>query len=167
MLRRCDVDVDCDLQSIVRCCTVLDSLHIQAISQLAASRYSRLSDAIRSCNRLVTLCCPPLDSTAWEYLSNLPTLVKLDIHGHGADHLLDQDNLNLAPFVNVTSFTFRPAAPTFVTVANMITVLQRSEFPSLKESKLCVGDTPWAQAEQLFRALSQKLAGLGQLIATG
>jgi len=63
---------------------------------------------------------------------------------------LDRDQLNFAPFLNVTSLDFEVEM-----VADIITVMQHSEFPSLKQFTLHTILLPWEKAEDLFRALSQ------------
>jgi len=63
---------------------------------------------------------------------------------------LDLHNLDFSPFLNVTTLYFE-----LQTAAHAITVMQHSEFPSLKEFTLYVTDLHLAEAEQVFRALSQ------------
>ncbi|OJA13884.1 hypothetical protein AZE42_05406 [Rhizopogon vesiculosus] len=127
--------------------------------------FSKLSDAVQSCNlQLVELCCPLLNPAGWKYLSNLPTLATLTMNtdlqdGVRYDSLAsfcDWGDLGDARFLNLTTLSFRiihkpwPWTPRIIT-----TLLQLSEFPSLKEFKLCVGDMPWREADNLFHALSQ------------
>jgi len=102
----------------------------------------------------VNLCCSVLDSAGWKYLSNIPAVLTLKINGLGVDNLLDRGSLNFVPFLNLTALCFE-----FDTraAANIATVIQQSEFPSLNEFDLqpvC----PWRRAEQLFHALSQRKA---------
>ncbi|OJA09041.1 hypothetical protein AZE42_09924 [Rhizopogon vesiculosus] len=93
---------------------------------------SLLSDTVRSCKRLVKLNRPPLlNSAAWKYFSNLPTLDTLSIFGSsvlGSFALLDQDDLD---FLNVRTFSFYTRM-----AADATTVIQRPEFPSLKKFAL-------------------------------
>jgi hypothetical protein len=63
---------------------------------------------------------------------------------------LDRDQLNFAPFLNVTSLDFEVEM-----VADIITVMQHSEFPSLKQFTLHTILLHWEKAEDLFHALSQ------------
>ncbi|KAG1869398.1 hypothetical protein DFJ58DRAFT_63192 [Suillus subalutaceus] len=114
-------------------CAVLEHLLIESFDQDIADELSSLSDSVRSCKRLVTLTGPPLDLAAWEHLSNLHTLVgvvigktgrrisspKLDLNNH---------NLNFAPFLNLATLYFRSDTAVYIT-----TLMQHSEFPSLKE----------------------------------
>ncbi|OJA19759.1 hypothetical protein AZE42_06782 [Rhizopogon vesiculosus] len=113
---------------------------------------SLISDIVRSCKRLIDLHCPLLlDSAAWTHLSNLPTLVKLTIEEQDSDSaVLDEDNLNLAPFLNVTTLRF-----VVKTATDLIEVMQRSEFPSLNSFCMIVDILLWEEVEQLFRALSR------------
>ncbi|OJA19590.1 hypothetical protein AZE42_05655 [Rhizopogon vesiculosus] len=88
------------------------------------------------------------------HLSNLPTLVKVTIDGqYSSSAPLDQDNLNLTPFLNVTTLDF-----VVKTAADPIKVMQRSEFPSLNSFRVTVDVLSWAEAEQLFSC------GGGQLL---
>ena len=155
-LRHCYLaTVNCDWKSITNC-AALETLSIMSSSIIPeAGVISRLSDTIRSCNRLVKLCCPLLDSAAWKHISNLRTLVSLEINRPGADtQLLDRDDLNLAPFLNLTDLSLSLCSPSAYAV-DIITLIEHSEFPSLKEFELCSFHAPWAQVEQIFRALSQ------------
>ncbi|OJA13305.1 hypothetical protein AZE42_12325 [Rhizopogon vesiculosus] len=81
-LRRCELHtIDPDLKYIVMRCVVLERLSFESSYSLATeSNISLLSDTIRSCNRLVELCCQLLDSERFRCLANLPTLVGLDIN---------------------------------------------------------------------------------------
>ncbi|KAJ8592834.1 hypothetical protein M405DRAFT_812158 [Rhizopogon salebrosus TDB-379] len=118
---------------------------------------SLLSDTVRSCNRLVKLCCPLLDSSAWGYLSKLPTLTTLTINGPGTDgDLLDWNNLNFVPFLNLTALSLSLGTIPRVTATNIATAIQHSNFPSLKKFKLhAFDDYSWEQAEQVLGALLQ------------
>ncbi|OJA20163.1 hypothetical protein AZE42_10980, partial [Rhizopogon vesiculosus] len=62
---------------------------------------------------------------------------------------LDWDNLYFARFLNLTTLILYVQ-----TCTDVITVMQHSEFPSLKEFQIYVGVFPWAEAEELCRALS-------------
>ncbi|KAG1780104.1 hypothetical protein EV702DRAFT_1084745, partial [Suillus placidus] len=84
---------------------------------------------------------------AWKHLSNLPTLLKLET-GSGS-WPLDRHDLRFALFnVPILNFYVQTASYT-------IMALQRSEFPSLQQFEMHVQVKPFAQAEQLFCALSQ------------
>lgn len=110
---------------------------------------SLLSDTVRSCTRLVALRLPYLDFAAWKHLSNLSTLLTVEI-SHDVCRSMDWDDLDFAPFLNLTVLSFHARVTT-----DIITVIRHSEFPSLKEFSMYVGHLPWAEAEQLFHALSQ------------
>jgi len=169
-LRHCYLATDnCDWKSITTNCATLETLSImsssvvleaglvpEAVAIPEAGVISRLSDTIRSCNRLVKLCCPLLDSAAWNHISNLPTLVSLEINRPGANtQLLDRDDLNLAPFLNLTDLSLSLRSPSTDAV-DIMTLIQHSEFPSLKKFELrSYHSVPWAQVEQILRALSQ------------
>ncbi|OJA11047.1 hypothetical protein AZE42_07187 [Rhizopogon vesiculosus] len=156
-LRRCELrTIDPNLEYIATRCAVLERLSFESSYSLAtASDISLLSDTIRSCNRLVELCCPLLDSEGFRCLANLPTLVRLNINGPGADDLLDRDVLTLAPFLNLTALSIVLGKPFSVEVENIIMVMQHSKFPSLKKFKLFTDDILWEEAEQFFISLSQ------------
>ncbi|KAJ8591438.1 hypothetical protein M405DRAFT_932123 [Rhizopogon salebrosus TDB-379] len=109
-----------------------------------------LSEAIRSCKQLKHLHCPPLDSAAWNSLSNLPTLVSVTISERLDIAPLDRDNSNFLPFLNVTTLRFH-----VTTASDTIAFIQHSEFPSLKTFVMHVGALPRQEGEQLFHALSQ------------
>ncbi|OAX35894.1 hypothetical protein K503DRAFT_858337 [Rhizopogon vinicolor AM-OR11-026] len=159
MLRHCDAGVDCDLKSITRRCAVLESLSFKTPRYYShvptAGDISVLSDAIRSCNQLVKLCCPPLDSAGWRHISNLHTLVRLEIDGMYTADLLDEDVPTLAPFLNLTALYVNLEKSFLVEAARIITIIQHAEFPSLKGFKLYSDGIPWEPVEPLFRALSQ------------
>ncbi|OJA19760.1 hypothetical protein AZE42_06781 [Rhizopogon vesiculosus] len=89
---------------------------------------------------------------SWIHIhSNLPTLVKLIIEEqYSTSAVLDEDNLNLAPFLNVTTLRF-----VVKTATDLIEVMQRSEFPSLNSFCMIVDILLWEEVEQLFRALSR------------
>ncbi|OJA10843.1 hypothetical protein AZE42_10325 [Rhizopogon vesiculosus] len=62
---------------------------------------------------------------------------------------MDWDHLYSAHFFNLTTLTF-----CVNTSADVITVMQYSEFPSLEEFDMTVDDLPCTEAEQLLHALS-------------
>ncbi|KAG1810465.1 uncharacterized protein HD556DRAFT_1454584 [Suillus plorans] len=149
MLRCCTLPiVHPDLKSVPIRCAALEDLSIKSSFENTAADGRVLYDSICLCERLVTLACPPLDWTTWEYLSNLPTLLTLEIWDDRCS--LGPRNLNLAPFLNVTRLYFftRRAAYT-------IAVMQHLEFPSLNQFEMDVFNLPWADIEPLFHALSQ------------
>ncbi|KAJ8596818.1 hypothetical protein M405DRAFT_804906 [Rhizopogon salebrosus TDB-379] len=155
-LRHCYLlNVHCDLKPIARRCDVLESLAVAPANAPMTTRdISMLSDTVRSCRRLVKLRCPPLNSAAWKYLSNLPTLVTLTVNGPGADDLLGQDNFS--PFLNLKILSVYLGTLHFATAKNITTFIRHSEFPSLKEFHLqAINDLPWRQVERLLHALSQ------------
>ncbi|KAG2091809.1 uncharacterized protein F5147DRAFT_822780 [Suillus discolor] len=87
----------------------------------------------------------------WKHLSHLPTLLKLEIDRGYEDppSLSNRDIVNLS-FLNITSLSFRQ----LYNSANIITVMQHSQFPSLKEFKFRANYLSLEEAEQLFHALS-------------
>ncbi|OJA20588.1 hypothetical protein AZE42_05379 [Rhizopogon vesiculosus] len=145
-LRRCVLSV---VHPDLKYCYGLESLSLWGSTD-SADEPSLLSKTICSCKSLKHLRCPLLDSTGWNHLSNLPTLVTLRIYGWRYEVQLDWDNLNVAPFVNVATLQFN-----VYSAADVIKLIQHSEFPSLEEFSLCTRVLPWVEAEQLFRALSQ------------
>jgi hypothetical protein len=151
--------IHCDLKSITGRCAGLENLSIVLPEDpMTTDDISLLSHTVRSCNRLVKLCCPLLDSSTWRYLSELPTLVTLTINGPDKDgDLLDWNNLNFVPFLNLTALSLSFGALPRVTATNIATAIQHSNFPSLKKFELQVFDDylPWEQAEQIIGALSQ------------
>jgi hypothetical protein len=155
MLRHCHVDMDCDFKSIARPCAVLEDLSICLSYNWSHTAMVILCDTIRSCTRLVKLCCPLLDFAAWKYISSLPTLVTLEINGMGVDELLNWDGLGLAHFLNLTALSLDLEEPSLTCAKNIATVIQHSEFPSLKKFQSLVGIFPWRQVEQFLRALSR------------
>ncbi|KAG1894154.1 uncharacterized protein F5891DRAFT_1281745 [Suillus fuscotomentosus] len=146
--------VDEGLKSFVTRCIALEHLYIYADHYYdSTSQRSLLSDRIRWCTRLVTLSCPMLDLEAWKHLSCLPTLLKLEID-QGYDDpptLSEQDIVNLSPFLNITTLSFRQL---FYAV-DIIMVMQHSQFPSLKEFRLEADHLSSEEAEELFHALSR------------
>ncbi|KAG1784410.1 uncharacterized protein HD556DRAFT_1464209 [Suillus plorans] len=157
MLHRCHLlDVDKGLQSFVTRCIALEHLCIYTPEWLLvdsiANQMSLLSDRIHWCTRLVTLCCPMLDWATWKHLSSLPTLLKLRIEQGCRDppSLSKRDIVDLS-ILNITSLSFQE----IYYVADIITVMQHSEFPSLKEFEFRAKYISPEDAEQLFHALSR------------
>ncbi|KAG1884721.1 hypothetical protein F4604DRAFT_185587 [Suillus subluteus] len=156
--RRHLVTADEDLRSIVTCCATLEHLNVitpdtaNAIDS-TSDALSRISDIVRSCKQLVTLSCPLFDWAAWRHLSNLPTLTRLDVGDTRSDPAppwpLDRDIANFSPFSNVTVLSFL-----LHSAAYAITLMQHSQFPSLKEFKMDVDLLPLPEADQLFHALT-------------
>ncbi|KAG2348257.1 hypothetical protein BDR05DRAFT_956811 [Suillus weaverae] len=152
------VTVNEDLQSIVTRCAALKHLYvctpdtINAVDSTAAA-LSRISDIVRLCKQLVTLSCPLFDWAAWRHLSNLPTLTRVDAGDTRSDAAppwpLERGIANFSPFSNVTALSFL-----LHSAAYAITIMQHSQFPSLKEFKMDVDVLSLPGAEQLFRALS-------------
>lgn len=136
------------LKSIGTHCASLEALTIGDAEDLREDEPFLLAETIRSCTQLRHLGCPPLEWEAWNHLSNLPTLLKLEI-GSGS-WPLNRHDLTFAPFLNVTILNFYVQTASFT-----VTALQRSEFPSLQQFEMHVQVMPLAQAEQLFCALSQ------------
>lgn len=149
-LRRCGLQLHPLLKSIGTRCADLEALSVlPPRGGQTADDLTSLSDVIHSCKRLVKLRCSPLDSVTWTYLSNLHTLVSVEIFG--VCRPLDQDNLKFASFLNVTTLSFGVDKAT-----DMITLLQHSKFPSLKDFQFRSVEVMYrAEVEQLFRALSQ------------
>ncbi|KAG1749500.1 hypothetical protein EDB19DRAFT_1904624 [Suillus lakei] len=151
-LRRCYLSVNEDLKYIVSRCAALEDLTIEGSDVTKADELCVLSDSVRLCKRLVTLSCPPLDWAAWNHLSSLSSLLKVNII---EDRIapgpwpLEQDTINFSPFLNVTALCFL-----LQNVTCMITVMQYSQFPSLKEFEINLDVMSAAEATQLFRALS-------------
>ncbi|KAG2348213.1 hypothetical protein BDR05DRAFT_944383 [Suillus weaverae] len=137
-------------------------LSIKAFDQSTEDQLRMLSDRVRFCKQLVTLFCPPLDWAAWKHLSNLPTLVEVEIRevcGYGAPPWpLDWHIINFSPFLNVTVLSFAVGSAAYVT-----TILQHSQFPSLKMFWIMIDIVSSTEAERLFRALSYYKQTLEQL----
>ncbi|KAG1802542.1 uncharacterized protein BJ212DRAFT_1397295 [Suillus subaureus] len=133
-----------------------------AVPESTADQLSILSDRVRLFKQLVTLSCPPLDWAAWKHLSNLPTLVEVgicEVRGHGAPPWpLDRHIVNFSPFLNLTALSF-----TVDSAAYMTTILQHSQFPSLKRFWIMIEVVSSTEAERLFRALSHYKQTLEQL----
>jgi hypothetical protein len=150
-LRRCVLPVYSESKSIGTHRAVLEELSIWlSAGGRTSDGLSVLSDTVRLCKRLVKLHCPPLDSAAWKHLSNLHTFLTLDIQGQC--YPSDWGNLEFGPFLNITTISF-----TVDKVADIITLIHHSEFPSLKMFELKVQSKAlsWAEIERLFRALSR------------
>ncbi|KAG0703079.1 hypothetical protein DFH29DRAFT_465439 [Suillus ampliporus] len=137
------------LKSIGTRFAALEELSIAASDESTAEELSLLAETIRSCKQLKRLDSSPLEWATWSHLCTLPTLLTMHISGDGY-WPLDRHHLEFAPFLNVTTLRFYA-----VTAAYAITAMQHSEFPSLKRFEMRVHVLPWAEAEQLFRALSQ------------
>ncbi|KAG1733792.1 hypothetical protein EDB19DRAFT_2026649 [Suillus lakei] len=144
-LRHCRVsELHSDWKYIGTCCADLETFTV-----LEDSGTTQLSETIRSCKGLKYLQCPLLDSAAWMHLSAVPTLLTVKMVASNIIHC-PLDNLSFATFLNLTTLSFRG-----IQVAVAVTILQLFEFPSLKEFEMHVRVLPWAEAEQLFRALSR------------
>ncbi|KAG1798625.1 uncharacterized protein HD556DRAFT_1525622 [Suillus plorans] len=145
------LNIDKGQRIFVTPCSALEHLDIHPDGYYdIASRLSLLSDRIRRCTRLVTLSCPMLNWETWKHLSCLPTLLELEIDQAYDDtpSLSKRDIVNLS-FLNITSLSFRVADG-----AEIITVIQHSQFPSLKKFKFAAHFLYSEEAEQLFHALS-------------
>ncbi|KAG2750219.1 hypothetical protein P692DRAFT_20873173 [Suillus brevipes Sb2] len=154
-LRHCVLSViNSELKSLATRCAALEhlSLNVPEWERQSADDRTFLSDGVRMCKRLVTLSCPPLDWAAWKYLSGLPSLLRVSVREprSASRWSLDRDIVNFAPFLNVTTLSFNVNTASYA-----ITVMQHSEFPSLKEFEMVADVLPCAEAEQLCRALSQ------------
>ncbi|KAG1799261.1 uncharacterized protein HD556DRAFT_1457687 [Suillus plorans] len=157
MLHRCHLlSVDEGLQSFVTRCIALEDLCIYTPEwrqvDSTANEMSLLSDRIHWCTRLVTISCPMLDWATWKHLSSLPTLLKLRINQgcNNPPSLSKQDIVNIS-FLNITSLSFQD----LYDAADIITVMQHSQFPSLKEFEFEAKYISSEDAEQLFHALSR------------
>ncbi|KAG1887361.1 hypothetical protein F4604DRAFT_1721596 [Suillus subluteus] len=152
-LRRCVLWVTYpDLKVIATHCAALEHLSLDTPDEKIVNEVSLLSGCVRLCKRLITLSCTPLDLAAWKHLSNLPTLTKIAIDGRTIDpsSLGLENNVNFGPFLNLTALSF-----TVNTAAYITTVMQHSDFPSLKQFEISLDSLPWAEAEQLVRVLSR------------
>lgn len=133
-------------------CAALEDLDIVTMGTMA--RAPHLSEAVRSCKALRRLQCPPLDSAAWKHLSTIPTLLDLSIHQESFSPSpppkLDTHNLSFVTFLNVTTLRF-----CYAPIADIIAVMQHSEFPSLKEFEFITHRLPGAELLPVLRALSQ------------
>ncbi|KAG1799266.1 uncharacterized protein HD556DRAFT_1457689 [Suillus plorans] len=157
MLHRCHLlGVDEGLQSFVIRCIALEDLFIYTPEwrqvDSTANEMSLLSDRIHWCTRLVTLCCPMLDWETWKHLSHLPTLLNLEIEQGCNDppSLSKRDIVNVS-FLNITSLSFQD----LYDPEDIITVMQHSQFPSLKKFEFEANYISSEDAEQLFHALSR------------
>ncbi|KAG1744561.1 uncharacterized protein EDB91DRAFT_1080672 [Suillus paluster] len=152
MLHRCRLSaIDGGFKCIATRCNALEDLSIRIFEPCTVDELSLLSDSVRLHKRLVTLSCPALDWTAWEHLSNIPTLITVVINmGNRVPCPPDLDSLNFAPFLNLTALSLYVDTPAYIT-----TLVQHSEFPSLKKFEIIVNALPSNEAERLFRALSQ------------
>ena len=131
-----------------RCFHGLESLSIGFVTVRTTDGLLLLSETIRSCKQLKHLKCTPLDYAAWRHLSTLPTLDTVTIHEGVYNVHLDWYNAIFTPFLHVTTLYFR-----LDTAADIITVMQHSEFPSLKVFQVDVNVLPRVEAEQLLHAM--------------
>ncbi|KAG2096316.1 uncharacterized protein F5147DRAFT_818418 [Suillus discolor] len=92
-----------------------------------------------------------VDWATWKHLSQLPTLLTLGIDQgyYDPSSLSNQDIVNLS-FLNITSLSFLHVC----NAADIITLMQHSQFPLLKEFKFEANYLSSEEAEQLFHALS-------------
>lgn len=156
-LHRCHLlTVNGGLRSVVTRCTALEHLSIRpltpSVDDSTADELSLLSDKISQCTQLVTLRCPMLNWAAWMHLSYLPTLLRVHIKREENVHPylpLEQDIVNLSPFLNITILSFDLHNATY-----LITLMQHSQFPSLKDFRLSVTGMHSEEAEQLFSVLT-------------
>ncbi|KAG2130700.1 hypothetical protein DEU56DRAFT_914696 [Suillus clintonianus] len=150
-LRHLSISILCsDMKSIVARCAALEDLSIIMHFCNTADQLSVASNAVRSCKRLVNLSCAPLDWAAWKHLSNIPTLLTVTIKGEFPS-LLKRDSFKFAPFLKLTALKFLKS----YTAAEITTIIQHSEFPSLQSFTMSVRSLTRAEAERFFRALSQ------------
>ncbi|KAG2146003.1 uncharacterized protein EDB93DRAFT_496801 [Suillus bovinus] len=154
-LRRCVLSVVTpELKSLATRCAALEHLSVKTPEwgQQPVDDRILLSDTVRLCKRLVTLSCLPLDWAAWKHLSDLPSLLKVSVRELRSAFRwsLNRDIVNFTHFPNVTTLSFNVN-----TAAYAITVMQHSEFPSLREFEVVTDVLPCVEAEQLFSALSQ------------
>ncbi|KAG1873177.1 hypothetical protein F4604DRAFT_777250 [Suillus subluteus] len=154
-LRRCDLSaIHPDFKYIATRFAALERLSIKPsfFNDSMVDDLPLLSNTICLCKQLTTLHCPPLDWAAWRHISNLPTLLTVEISdSRRALHWpLGRDTHNFATFRNLTGLFFYVDTATYT-----IAVVQHSELPSLQEFVIGVRDLPCAEAEQLCRALSQ------------
>ncbi|KAG1869390.1 hypothetical protein DFJ58DRAFT_765820 [Suillus subalutaceus] len=156
-LRQCHLSVmHPDFKYIATHFTVLEhlSIELRPVDDSIADDLLLLYNSIRSCKKLATLCCPPLDWAAWRHISNLPTLLTVEINepcrAPPSHWPLGRDTHNFAPFCNLTGLFFYVD-----TAAYTIAIIQHSELPSLQDFVMNVSVLPYTEAEQLCRALSQ------------
>lgn len=156
-LHRCHLlTVNGGLGSVVTRCATLEHLSIytpaSSVDESTADELSLLSDKISQCTQLVTLHCPMLNWAAWMHLSYLPTLLSVQIEQGYNDHHylpLEQDIVNFSPFLNITNLFFELYSAT-----HLITLMQHSQFPSLKDFVVAVTVLHPGEAEQLFSMLT-------------
>ncbi|KAG1749463.1 hypothetical protein EDB19DRAFT_2036424 [Suillus lakei] len=162
-LRHCSVfTVNADLpRSIAIPGATSENLSIGTFDKSTAAQLSLLSDRVRLCKQLVTLYCPPLDWAAWKHLSDLPTLVEVgvrEVRGHVTPPWPLEHIVNFSPFLNITALSF-----TVDSAAYMSTIMQHSQFPSLKTFRINIEVLSSIEAEGLFRALTHYKQTLEQL----
>ncbi|KAG2073426.1 hypothetical protein BDR04DRAFT_1094939 [Suillus decipiens] len=150
-LRQCYIMSVNELQPIVTCCTALELLDIGTPDRSTANELSLLSNSVCLCRNLVTLSCPPLDWAAWKHLSNLHALRSLTIDEGRIPPpwSLEQGVIDFSPFLNLIALSFR-----LHSAACSIRILHYLQFPSLKKLFISLDVLSSAEAEQLFRALS-------------
>jgi hypothetical protein len=83
------------------------------------------------------------------HLSTIPTLLEVKILA-SRNIRYPLNNLDFATFVNLVTLSLRG-----IEVAAVLTLIHHFKFPSLKEFEMYARVLPWAEAEQLFRALSR------------
>ncbi|KAG1810470.1 uncharacterized protein HD556DRAFT_55854 [Suillus plorans] len=143
-LRRCSVsEVPLDMKYIGARCPDVEEFTVHEDTDRA-----QLSETLRSCKRLRRLQCPPFDSATWMHLSTIPTLLEVKISTPRTIHY-PLDNLDFATFLHLTTLSLSG-----IEAAYAVAIIQHSKFPSLKEFEMHVCVLHWAQAEQLFHALS-------------
>ncbi|KAG1760982.1 hypothetical protein EDD22DRAFT_45623 [Suillus occidentalis] len=140
----CVSELYSDLHHIGTQCAALEDFTVQGHADTA-----QLSEVVCSCKGLRRLHCAPLDSTAWMHLSTIPTLLEVKILA-SRNIRYPLDNLDFATFFNLMTLSLRG-----IEVAAVLTLIHHFKFPSLKEFEMYARVLPWAEAEQLFRALSR------------
>ncbi|KAG1744544.1 uncharacterized protein EDB91DRAFT_189270 [Suillus paluster] len=149
-LRHCSISaLHPSMQSIGTRCAALEHLAIKASHRSTADERSLLARTVRSCKQLQYLDCAPLDWATWNHLSNVHPLLSVRIRDNGCLPL-DRSDLKFAPFLNIVTLQLYVE-----TAAYPIAVIRHLEFPSLIEFEMHVNILPWADAEELFRTLSQ------------
>ncbi|KAG2148772.1 hypothetical protein DEU56DRAFT_782106 [Suillus clintonianus] len=152
-LRKCHLStVNETLKYLVARRSALEHLSIDHFDPRAADELSLLSDSVRLCKRLVRLSCPPLDWAAWKHLSNLPTLLGVQIDAKRSAFLwpLERDMFNSSPFLNLRDLSIMHSSAAYI-----IAVMEHSQFPSLIKFTVRLELPSPAVAEQLFHTLSQ------------
>ncbi|KAG2148774.1 hypothetical protein DEU56DRAFT_909088 [Suillus clintonianus] len=139
------------LQSIVTRCAALEHLEIITLHASTVDDLSLLSDSVRLCKQLTSLSCPPLDWAAWKHLSNLPTLlgVQIDTTRSAFPWPLERDMVNSSPFLNLRDLSILHSSAAYI-----IAVMEHSQFPSLTRFGVKIKVPSSAEAQRLFCALS-------------